>query len=107
MHDTLTLPKTLRSRLEKAARAIRRSPEALARQAIAERLDYLEWEERMVAEGDADLKAGRVVTGQELRAALDRQRVARAKVRANPRTGWEAQFREERAAGARARAKAA
>lgn len=72
MQSTLTLPKALRSRLEKAARATHRKPEALARQAIAERLDYLEWEERMIAEGDADLRAGWVITEEELRAALDK-----------------------------------
>lgn len=82
MQNTLILPKALRSRLEKAARATRRKPEALARQAIAERLDYLEWEERMIAEGDADLKAGRVITDEELRAALDKQRTTRARAHA-------------------------
>lgn len=47
--------------------------------ALKDRLDYLEWKENAIAEGQADLDAGRGVTTEQLRASLARQRTHRAK----------------------------
>lgn len=78
MLDKLKLPKALARRLEKAATAAHITPETIARSAIKDRLDYLEWKEKAIAEGQADLDAGNVVSTAHIRATLISQRAQRA-----------------------------
>jgi predicted transcriptional regulator len=78
MSETVHLPKALAKRLERIAGVAHVSPEVIARAAIKERLDYLEWKERAVAEGQADIDAGRLVTTEQLCAELNKQRTHRA-----------------------------
>jgi predicted transcriptional regulator len=41
--------------------------------------EYTEWFVRRVNEGDADLKAGRVMSTQELLSAIEKQRASRGR----------------------------
>ncbi|MBY0576907.1 MAG: hypothetical protein K2P67_09990 [Gallionellaceae bacterium] len=59
MSNTITLPQTLIKRLEKISTGSRRTPQAIIKQAIADRLDYEEWLLERVDEGIADADAGR------------------------------------------------
>lgn len=58
---------------------MRQQPESLARDAITECLDYLEWKERALAQGEADLRTGYVLTTEEVFAAIEKQRARRAR----------------------------
>ena len=49
------------------------------REAVSDRIAYLEWEAAALAKGQADLDAGLVVTTAKLRAALSSQRGKRAR----------------------------
>ena len=79
MNDIVSLPKSLRDRIEKLSRLRNVTPESIVREAIAERVAYLEWEEKAIAEGEADLHAGRVMTTDQLREALSKQRARRGR----------------------------
>ena len=79
MNDTIVLSKSLASRLRRISAKVRQEPASLARGAIAECLDYLEWKERALAQGEADLKAGHVLTTEQVFAAIDKQRARRAR----------------------------
>jgi len=78
MLDELKLPKTLAKRLEKVAAIARINPESILKTAIKDRLDYLEWKEKAVAEGQADLDNGKVVSTAHIRESLAKQRAQRA-----------------------------
>lgn len=78
MLDELKLPKTLAKRLEKVAASAHINPEAIIKTALKDRLDYLEWKENAIAAGQADLDIGRVVTTENIRASLTKQRAQRA-----------------------------
>jgi len=78
MLDELKLPKTLAKRLEKAAAIARINPESILKTALKDRLDYLEWKEKAIAEGQADLDKGRVVSTMQIRESLAKQRAQRA-----------------------------
>lgn len=78
MPDELKLPKTLAKRLEKVAAIAHLNPESIVKTAISDRLDYLEWKEKAIAEGQADLDGGRVVSTAQIRESLARQRAQRA-----------------------------
>jgi predicted transcriptional regulator len=68
---TLTLSKALARRLERLAREAKVDPERFARRELADRLAYLEWERKAIAEGDADIAAGRVLSHGEVRKAIE------------------------------------
>ena len=70
MNDIVSLLRSLQDRIEKLSRLRKVTPKSLVREAIAERVAYLEWEERALAQGQADLDAGRVMTTDQLRKAL-------------------------------------
>jgi predicted transcriptional regulator len=55
------------------------TPESLVREAIADRVAYLEWEEKALPQRQADLDAGRVMTTKQLRKALAEQRARRGR----------------------------
>lgn len=77
MNDIVKLPKLLAARLEKASLGQGVAPAAIARQAISEHLRYLEWKERAIAQGDADITAGRLLSTEQVFAAVARQRARR------------------------------
>ena len=78
MNDLVKLPKLLAARLEKVSHVQRVPSSAIARKAIAEHLSYLEWKERAIALGDADVAAGRVITTAQLVSMVAKQRAKRA-----------------------------
>ena len=69
---TLTIPKVLEKRLRRVSTQTKRSVDSLVRQAIAERLDYLEGRIRAIDAGFDDLKRGNVSTTVEVLETLDR-----------------------------------
>ena len=73
----ISLPKDLRERIERLSRLRKVTAKSLVREAIADRVAYLEWEERALAEGQADLDAGRVMTTEQVLKALAKQRTRR------------------------------
>jgi predicted transcriptional regulator len=77
MNDIVKLPKLLAARLERVSIDQGIAPSAIARKAIAEHLSYLEWKERAIALGDADLAAGRLMTTEQVFAAVAKQRAKR------------------------------
>jgi predicted transcriptional regulator len=79
MNDLVSLPKRLQSRIAKLSRLRKVTAESLVREAIADRVAYLEWEERALAYGQADLDAGRVMSTEQLRKALSEQRARRGR----------------------------
>jgi len=68
---TLTLPKSLEKRLRKVSAETRRKPQALARQAISERLDYLEGRLAAIEAGFEDLQKGSIASTREVLDTLD------------------------------------
>jgi predicted transcriptional regulator len=79
MNHPITLPQTIIKRLEKLSSGSRRTPEAIIKQAITEKLDYEEWFAKQVAAGMADEKAGRVYGKEQFWAQLSKARSARKK----------------------------
>ena len=79
MNDIVSLSKSLQNRIEKLSRLRKVTPKFLVREAIADRVAYLEWEENALAQGQADLDSGRVMTTDQLRKALSEQRARRGR----------------------------
>lgn len=77
MLDELKLPKALAVRLGKVAMVERVNPESIVKKAIEDRLNYLEWKEKAIAQGQADLDSGRVVSTEQVRKSLAKQRAQR------------------------------
>lgn len=70
----LKTPKTLARRLEKVAAIVQINPKSILKTALTDRLDYLEWKEKVIAEGQVDLDNGRVVTTAQIHESLAKQR---------------------------------
>ena len=66
MSNTITLPQTIIKRLEKISAGSRRTPQAIIKQAITDRLEYEEWKLEQIDAGLADIKAGRVYSTDEV-----------------------------------------
>ena len=77
MNDMLQLPKRLATRLKRMSDKQGDSPAAIAKVAIEQHLRYLEWKEKAIAAGDADIAAGRILTTGQVLAAISEQRAAR------------------------------
>ncbi len=77
--NSITLPPTILKRLEKISAASRRSPEAIVKQAIDEKLEYEEWVLEQIDAGLADVKAGRVYSRAEAIQKLEQVRHERKK----------------------------
>lgn len=81
MTKTISIPQKLARKLDAISERSNRSPDDLAQEAIAEKLSYLEWKDKAIRAGEADLKRGRTVTTEELLTTLNCQRQARGKAR--------------------------
>jgi len=79
MTTTINLPQSVIKRLEKVAASSRCTPEALAKQAITERLDYEEWKSEKVRSSIESVKAGEVFGKEEFWTQLAKARNARKK----------------------------
>jgi RHH-type transcriptional regulator, rel operon repressor / antitoxin RelB len=80
--NAITLPSAMLKRLEKISTASRRSPEAIVKQAINEKLEYEEWALRQIDAGLADAKAGRVISHDEFLKTLEQARHERKRKKA-------------------------
>lgn len=80
--NTITLPPAILKRLEKISASSRRSPEAIVKQAITEKLEYEEWALRQIDAGLADIKAGKVVSHDEFLKTLEQARHERKRKKA-------------------------
>jgi predicted transcriptional regulator len=69
---TLTIPKVLEKRLRKVSTQTKRSVESLVRNAITDRLDYLEGRIRAIDAGFDDLARGNVASTTEVLETLDK-----------------------------------
>ncbi len=78
MNDIVKLTRPLAARLERASIDQGVAPSTIARKAIAEHLQYLEWKERAIAAGDADIAGGRLMTTEQVFAGVAKQRAKRA-----------------------------
>ncbi len=79
MNQPITLPQAMLKRLEKISTASRRSPQAIVKQAISDRLEYEEWVLQQIDAGLADINAGRTLTDAEFWKRLERPRHERKK----------------------------
>jgi predicted transcriptional regulator len=77
----LNIPKALAKRLETVAAIVHINPESILKTALTERLDYLEWKEKAIAKGQADLDSGKVVTTSQIRESLAKQRRQRTVIK--------------------------
>ena len=66
MNNTITLPQAILKRLEKISSETRHTPQAIIKQAVADRLDYEEWLLGRVDAGIADADAGRVCSREAM-----------------------------------------
>ncbi len=73
MSTTFTLPQTVVKRLEKISASSKRSPAAIVKEAVQERLKYEEWALKQIEAGLADVKAGRVISHAEMVARMERK----------------------------------
>jgi predicted transcriptional regulator len=65
MSTTITLPPFISKRLEEISEGTRLTPQAIIKQAIADRIEYEEWALEQIDSGLADIKAGRVYSREE------------------------------------------
>ena len=80
--NAITLSPTMLKRLEKISTASRRTPEAIVKQAVSEKLEYEEWTLRQIDAGLADVKAGRVLSQDEFLKTLEQARSERKRKKA-------------------------
>lgn len=79
MSNTITLPQAIFKRLEKITAGSRRTPQAIIKQAIADRLEYEEWKLEQIDAGLADIKAGHVLSDDEFWKKIGKPRNERKK----------------------------
>lgn len=79
MSNTITLPQTIIKRLEKISAGTRHTPESIVKQAVKNQLEYEEWKLEQIDAGLADLKAGRVLSDDELWKRINRPKNERKK----------------------------
>lgn len=73
MNNTVTLPQSVVKRLEKISASSRHTPQSIIAQAVEDRLDYEEWKLKQIDAGLADIKAGRVISHQEMVEHINRK----------------------------------
>jgi predicted transcriptional regulator len=73
----LSLSAHLSRRIEKLAEAAGRTPAGMLRYVIRDGLEYCEYAVKAVNQGLADIEAGRVQTGEQVRAHFEKRRAVR------------------------------
>jgi predicted transcriptional regulator len=66
-------------RLERLAEAAGTTPARILKSVLRDGFEYTEWFVRQVNEGEADLKAGRVMSTEEVLSLIERQRASRGR----------------------------
>lgn len=73
------LSRSDQQRLQRLAKAAGTTPARILKSVLRDGFEYTEWFVRQVNEGDADLKAGRVMSTEEVLAQIERQRSSRGR----------------------------
>ena len=73
MSHTVTLPQALFRKLEKLSASSKSTPETIVEQAVQDRLDYETWKSKKIREGLADIKAGNVISHEDMIARVARK----------------------------------
>ena len=66
-------------RLERLAKAAGTTPPKILKTVLRDGFEYTEWFVRQVNEGEADLKAGRVMSTEEVLSLIEKQRTSRGR----------------------------
>lgn len=77
MSHATNLSKSDLRRLERLAEEAGATPQKILKAVLRDGFEYTEWFVRQVNEGDADLKAGRVMSTEEVLAVIEKQRALR------------------------------
>ncbi len=77
-HGT-SLSKADLRRLERLAEEARSTPQKMLKLVLRDGFEYTEWFVRQVNEGDTDLRAGRVMSTEEVLAVIEKQRALRGR----------------------------
>ncbi len=79
MSHAANLSKSDLCRLEQLAEEAGTTPQKILKTVLRDGFEYTEWFVRQVNEGDADLKAGRVMSTEEVLAVIEKQRALRGR----------------------------
>ena len=79
MSHAANLSKSDLRRLEQLAEEAGTTPQKILKTVLRDGFEYTEWFVRQVNEGDADLKAGRVMSTEEVLAVIEKQRALRGR----------------------------
>ena len=85
-------------RLQRLAKEAGSTPARILGSVLRDGFDYTEWFVRQVNEGEADLKAGCVMSTAEVLALIERQRTSRGQIQAEINATRKARRRPRRAA---------
>lgn len=77
MSHAASLSKSDLRRLERLAEAAGSTPQKILKTVLRDGFEYTEWFVRQVNEGDADLKAGRAMSSEEVLSVIEKQRALR------------------------------
>ncbi len=79
MLHAASLSKSDLRRLERLAEEAGTTPQRILKTVLREGFEYTEWFVRQINEGDTDLKAGRVMSTEEVLAIIEKQRTSRGR----------------------------
>ena len=79
MSHGASLSKSDLRRLEGLAEEAGSTPKKILKTVLRDGFEYTEWFVRQVNEGDVDLKAGRVMSTEEVLSAIEKQRALRGR----------------------------
>ena len=79
MAHAANLSKSDLRRLEQLAEEAGTTPQKILKTVLRDGFEYTEWFVRQVNEGDAELKAGRVMSTEEVLAVIEKQRALRGR----------------------------
>ena len=79
MSHGASLSKSDLRRLERLAEEVGSTPRKILKTVLRDGFEYTEWFVRQVNEGDADLKAGRVMSTEEVLSVIEKQRASRGR----------------------------
>ncbi|WIM05061.1 MAG: hypothetical protein OHM77_10185 [Candidatus Nitricoxidivorans perseverans] len=80
--NTLALSAHLSRRIEKLAQAAGRTPASMLRFVIRDGLEYCEYAVKAVNQGLADIEAGKIQSGEQVRGHFEKRRAARRALQA-------------------------
>lgn len=79
MSHAASLSKADLRRLERLADEAGAAPQKILKSVLRDGFEYTEWFVRQVNVGDADLKAGRIMSTEEVLAVIEKQRALRGR----------------------------